>query len=90
MPAGGSPPRRPRLKLAPMNENAHPAGGRAARQRRPVPGRGRNPQGKSGTVEDLNTSKTGALTLTVRQEDGTRFKTLARNVVVERRHPADG
>ncbi len=26
MPAGGSPPWRPRLKLAPMSENAHPAG----------------------------------------------------------------
>ena len=39
--------------------------------------------GKSGTVEDLKTSKTGALTLTVRQADGVRFKTLAKNVVVE-------
>jgi ribosomal protein S4E len=39
--------------------------------------------GKSGTVEDRNTSKTGAVTITVRQADGTRFKTLARNVAVE-------
>lgn len=90
MPAGGSPPRCPRLKLAPMNENADPAG-----DAQPCNGdrcrvAAGTHKGKSGTVEDLNTSKTGALTLTVRQEDGTRFKTLARNVVVERRHPADG
>jgi hypothetical protein len=38
--------------------------------------------GKSGMVEDRNTSKTGHVTITVRQADGTRFKTLARNVVV--------
>lgn len=37
--------------------------------------------GKSGTVQDLNTSKTGHLTLTVLQENGVRFKTLAKNVV---------
>ena len=36
-------------------------------------------QGKSGTVEDRNVSKTGAVTITVRQTDGVRFKTLARN-----------
>lgn len=39
-------------------------------------------RGKSGTVEDLKASRTGALTLTVRQADGERFKTLAKNVVV--------
>lgn len=39
--------------------------------------------GKSGTVRDLNTSKTGHLTLTVVQANGDRFKTLARNVVVQ-------
>jgi ribosomal protein S4E len=38
--------------------------------------------GKSGTVEDCKTSKTGHVTITVRQDDGTRFKTLARNVAV--------
>ncbi len=38
-------------------------------------------KGKSGTVRDLNTSKTGHLTFTVVQENGERFKTLAKNVV---------
>ncbi len=38
--------------------------------------------GKSGTVRDLNTSKTGHLTITVVQDNGERFKTLAKNVVV--------
>ena len=37
-------------------------------------------KGKAGTVEDGHTSKTGAVTITVRQADGERFKTLARNV----------
>jgi SAM-dependent methyltransferase len=37
--------------------------------------------GKSGTVRDINTSKTGHVTITVVQENGVRFKTLARNVV---------
>lgn len=37
-------------------------------------------QGKIGIVEDLNRSKGGNLTITVRQDDGTRFKTLARSV----------
>lgn len=40
-------------------------------------------KGKSGTVRDLNTSKTGQLTITVVQDDGERFKTLARNVEAE-------
>lgn len=39
-------------------------------------------KGKSGTVRDLNVSKTGHLTMTVVQANGERFKTLARNVVV--------
>ena len=39
-------------------------------------------KGKSGTARDLNTSKTGHLTLTVVQANGERFKTLAKNVVV--------
>ncbi|WP_395683513.1 KOW motif-containing protein [Dokdonella sp.] len=41
-------------------------------------------KGKSGVVEDRNTSKTGHVTITVRQADGERFKTLAANVVVTR------
>lgn len=38
--------------------------------------------GKSGTVHDINTSKTDAITITVRQKDGERFKTLAKNVAI--------
>ncbi len=37
-------------------------------------------EGKSGTVADIHTSKTGAITITVVQSDGERFKTLAKNV----------
>jgi len=40
--------------------------------------------GKTGTVRDIKTSKTGHLTITVVQKDGERFKTLARNVVVKK------
>ena len=40
--------------------------------------------GKSGTVTDLKTSKTGQVTITVVQKDGVRLKTLARNVVAEK------
>ena len=40
-------------------------------------------KGKSGTARDINTSKTGAVTITVVQRDGERFKTLAKNVVVQ-------
>ena len=36
--------------------------------------------GKSGTVRDINVSKTGHTTITVVQPNGERFKTLARNV----------
>ena len=36
--------------------------------------------GKSGTVTDINVSKTGHTTITVVQKNGERFKTLARNV----------
>lgn len=39
--------------------------------------------GKSGTVRDINTSKTGHLTITVVQKNGVRFKTLAKNVIVK-------
>ena len=37
-------------------------------------------KGKAGTVRDINTSKTGSVTITVVQESGVRFKTLAKNV----------
>ncbi|HEX4739408.1 MAG TPA: KOW motif-containing protein [Allosphingosinicella sp.] len=40
-------------------------------------------EGRSGIVEDRKTSKTGHVTITVREESGERFKTLARNVVVQ-------
>lgn len=39
-------------------------------------------KGKSGTVNDINTSKTGIITITVTQTNGERFKTLAKNVEV--------
>lgn len=41
--------------------------------------------GKSGTVTDINTSKTGHITITVVQSNGERFKTLGKNVVVQSR-----
>jgi len=43
--------------------------------------------GKAGTAADINTSKTGHVTLTVVQAGGERFKTLARHVLVEPRVP---
>ncbi|MBU4538272.1 MAG: KOW motif-containing protein [Weeksellaceae bacterium] len=39
-------------------------------------------QGKTGTVQDINLSKTGHITITVLQENGVRFKTLGKNVEV--------
>ncbi len=39
-------------------------------------------KGKSGIVRDINTSKTGHVTITVVQANGDRFKTLAKNVVI--------
>lgn len=39
--------------------------------------------GKSGIVHDKNTSKTGAITITVVQSNGERFKTLAKNVCLD-------
>lgn len=39
--------------------------------------------GKSGIVRDINTSKSGHITITVVQANGARFKTLAKNVVVK-------
>lgn len=41
--------------------------------------------GKSGVAQDRNVSKTGHVTITVQQDDGVCFKTLARNVRVEAR-----
>jgi ribosomal protein S4E len=38
--------------------------------------------GKSGIVTDIKTSKTGAVTITVIQANGERFKTLAKNVEI--------
>lgn len=39
--------------------------------------------GKAGEVQDVHTSKTGHVTITVVQANGDRFKTLARNVEVK-------
>jgi ribosomal protein S4E len=38
--------------------------------------------GKSGIVKDINTSKSGHITITVEQKGGIRFKTLGKNVIV--------
>lgn len=40
-------------------------------------------KGKQGKVTDIHTSKTGAITITVVQDNGVRFKTLAKNVQVQ-------
>lgn len=40
-------------------------------------------KGKSGIVRDINTSKTGNITITVVQTNGVRFKTLGRNVEIQ-------
>lgn len=40
-------------------------------------------KGKVGVVRDIHTSKTGQVTITVVQENGDRFKTLARNVAAQ-------
>ncbi|MCB9262918.1 MAG: RNA-binding protein [Flavobacteriales bacterium] len=39
-------------------------------------------KGKSGIVRDINTSKAGHITITVVQESGVRFKTLAENIEI--------
>lgn len=39
-------------------------------------------KGKAGKVGDINVSKTGAITITVTQDNGLRFKTLAKNVSI--------
>ena len=38
--------------------------------------------GKTGIVRDINSSKTGHVTITVEQKNGVRFKTLGKNVIV--------
>lgn len=38
--------------------------------------------GKSGIVRDINTSKTGHVTITVVQSNGERFKAIAKNIIV--------
>lgn len=40
-------------------------------------------KGKSGKISDINTSKTGHITITVTQQNEVRFKTLRKNVVIE-------
>lgn len=40
-------------------------------------------KGKSGIVQDLKTSKTGHITITVLQKNGIRLKTLGKNVIVQ-------
>ena len=37
--------------------------------------------GKGGAVRHINTSRTGHVTITVEQDNGARFKTLAKNVI---------
>lgn len=39
-------------------------------------------KGKTGTVKDINLSKSGHITITVVQANGAKFKTLGKNVVV--------
>lgn len=39
-------------------------------------------KGKAGIIRDINTSKTGHITVTVVQENGVRFKTLGRNIKI--------
>lgn len=41
-------------------------------------------KGKSGTIQDMNTSKTGAITITVVQINGDRFKTLLKNITLQK------
>lgn len=40
--------------------------------------------GKSGVVRDIHTSKTGHITITVEQNNGVLFKTLGKNVIVQK------
>lgn len=41
-------------------------------------------KGKKGTVHDIRTSKLGEITITVKQDDGVRFKTLGRSVEIQK------
>lgn len=41
-------------------------------------------KGKAGIVRDINRSKSGNVTITVVQDNGERFKTLARSVLIGR------
>ena len=41
--------------------------------------------GKSGIISDMNTSKTGHVTITVTQKNGEKFKTLAKNIIAARK-----
>ena len=38
--------------------------------------------GKSGIVRDIKTSKSGHITITVEQNNGIRFNTLGKNVII--------
>lgn len=40
--------------------------------------------GKSGSVTDIHTSKTGHVTVTVVQANGVRFKTLAKSLLIQK------
>jgi ribosomal protein S4E len=41
-------------------------------------------EGKCGTVRDIKTGKSGYVSITVVQANGERFKTLAKNVLIEK------
>ena len=41
-------------------------------------------EGKNGTVRDIKTGTTGYVSITVVQANGERFKTLAKNVVIQK------
>src|SRR5262245_22358471 len=41
-------------------------------------------KGKHGTVRDIKTGKTGYISITVVQSNGERFKTLAKNVIIQK------
>jgi ribosomal protein S4E len=47
-------------------------------------------KGKAGTVRDIKTGKTGHISITVVQSNGVRFKTLAKNVSVDKARTQDG
>lgn len=46
-------------------------------------------KGKAGTVRDIKTGKTGHVSITVVQSNGVRFKTLAKNVSVDKARTPD-